>query len=168
MPKIIENLQERLIKETQKQIKELGYSAVTIRSVAKSCEVGIGTVYNYFPSKESMIASYLLDDWKNCILQIEEISKTAANPEVVARCIHTQLLQYSDRHKSIFQDTSARSSFQSSFTNYHSLLRSQLAKPLEKFCDDNFTSEFIAESLLTWSLAGKSFDKIWNIIKNCF
>ena len=34
MPKIIENLENRLIEEARKQIEEAGYSAMTIRSVA--------------------------------------------------------------------------------------------------------------------------------------
>ena len=50
MPKIIENLKARLIAEAKRQIEEAGYGAVTIRSVASSCGVGVGTVYNYFPS----------------------------------------------------------------------------------------------------------------------
>ena len=48
MPKIIENLENRLIREAEKQIAESGYAAMTIRSVAKACGVGVGTVYNYF------------------------------------------------------------------------------------------------------------------------
>lgn len=55
MPKIIENLESRLIEEAKKQIEESGYEAVTIRSVARACGVGVGTVYNYFPSKEVLI-----------------------------------------------------------------------------------------------------------------
>ena len=70
MPRIIENLKDRLIAETQKQIEENGYGALTIRSVAKACGVGIGTVYNYFQSKEELIAKHLLDDWKQCIAAI--------------------------------------------------------------------------------------------------
>ncbi len=50
MPKIIENLQSKLIEEAKKQIEEAGYGAMTIRSVAKACGVGVGTVYNYFSS----------------------------------------------------------------------------------------------------------------------
>ena len=45
MPKIIENLEDRLIQEARRQIAESGYGATTIRSVAKGCGVGVGTVY---------------------------------------------------------------------------------------------------------------------------
>ena len=55
MPKIIENLPERLAEEARRQIEESGFSAMTIRSVAAGCGVGVGTVYNYFPSKEAFI-----------------------------------------------------------------------------------------------------------------
>ena len=61
MPKIIQNLENRLIAEAKLQVQTLGYGAVTIRSIAKSCGVGVGTVYNYFPSKEALVATYLLE-----------------------------------------------------------------------------------------------------------
>ena len=41
MPKIIENLESRLLAEAERQIREDGYSAMTIRSVAKACGVGV-------------------------------------------------------------------------------------------------------------------------------
>ena len=60
MPKIIPGLRERLIKEAEQQLVTGGYTALTIRSVAKACHVAVGTVYNYFPSKEEFVASALL------------------------------------------------------------------------------------------------------------
>jgi len=63
MPKIIENLQQKLIEEARKQAEAGGYAAVTIRSVAKACGVGVGTVYNYFPSKDALLAAYMLEGW---------------------------------------------------------------------------------------------------------
>ena len=46
MPKIIENLPERLAEEARGQIEESGYAAMTIRSVAKGCGVGVGICRN--------------------------------------------------------------------------------------------------------------------------
>ena len=70
MPKRIENLEHRLIEEAKKQIEKAGYGAMTIRSVAKACGVGVGTVYNDFSSKEALIATHLLEDWKQCVTAI--------------------------------------------------------------------------------------------------
>ena len=64
MPKIIENLREKLVCEAKRQVEELGYANLTIRSVAAVCGVGVGTVYNYFSSKDSLVAAFLLEDWQ--------------------------------------------------------------------------------------------------------
>ena len=56
MPKIIENVREMLLHEARRQAEAYGYSSVTVRSVAKECGIGTGTVYNYFPSKDMLSA----------------------------------------------------------------------------------------------------------------
>lgn len=168
MPKIIENLENKLIQEAKRQIEEAGYSAMTIRSVAKGCGVGVGTVYNYFPSKDALLATWLLQDWKECIAAIHGVSTCSDTPTPVVRCIHDQLRQFARRHQAIFQDESAAVSFAGSFGRYHSLLRQQLAEPLERFCGDGFAAEFIAEALLTWTMAGKEFDELYGMIKKLF
>ena len=168
MPKIIKDLENKLIAEAQKQIEEAGYGNMTIRSIAKACGVGVGTVYNYFPSKEALIATYLLADWKNCIAAIQAVSIYSDTPRPVILCMYDQLGSFAGRHTAIFRDEAAAAGFTGSFSQYHDLLRSQLASPLRKFCSDDFSALFIAESLLTWSMAGKSFDEIYEILKKLF
>jgi len=168
MPKIIENLEKRLIEEAGNQITQSGYCALTIRSVAKAVGVGVGTVYNYFPSKEALVAHYLLTDWKQCICRIHTVSDVSASPEPVLRAIHDQLMQFYERHQAIFCDRAAAAGFAGSFSHYHGMLRSQLAAPLSKFCEDGFASEFIAEALLTWTMAGTKYDEIYGMIKKLF
>ncbi len=168
MPKIIENLKDRLIAEAEKQIEESGYGAVTIRSIAKGCGVGVGTVYNYFPSKDALIATHLLEDWQGCLEAIQATTDRSEAPRPAVQCIYDQLVGFACRHQAIFRDEAAVAGFSGSFSQYHSRLRAQLAAPLRKFCDDDFAAQFVAESLLTWTMAGKSFEEIYDILKKLF
>ena len=168
MPKIIENLESRLIEEAKKQIEESGYGAMTIRSIAKACGVGVGTVYNYFSSKEELIATRLLDDWNQCIVAIQAVSTYSESPRPVALCIYDQLVSFSCRHTAIFRDEAAAASFSGSFGRYHRILRAQLSQPLRKFCKSDFSADFVAEALLTWTMAGKSFDEIYGMMEKLF
>lgn len=168
MPKLIKDLERKLIEEAKKQLQESGYGAMTIRSVAKSCGVGVGTVYNYFASKEELLATYLLSDWNQCVTAINAVSTYSDSPAAVLRCMYDQLTGYADRHQTIFRDESAAASFSRSFNRYHTLLRDQMASPLKKFCSGDFAAEFIAEALLTWTMAGKSFDEIYGILNKLF
>lgn len=168
MPKIIENLEAHLIAEARKQIEQNGYTSVTIRSIAKGCGVGVGTVYNYFPSKEVLIATHMLEDWKNCVRTIAATAVCAETPRPVVMCIYDQLTEFISRHEAIFRDEAAIAGFAGSFSQYHGLLREQLAQPLRRFCSNDFTAQFIAESLLIWTVAGKNFDEIYSIIDKLF
>ena len=168
MPKIIENLESRLLEEARRQAQELGYSGMTIRSVAKACGVGVGTVYNYFPSKDDLLATYMLADWKVCMETIETVSRTSGGPEAVVECISSQLCAFDRAHAYVFRDQGAAANFSSAFARYHGLLRQQLAKPLETFCDGTFAPEFIAEALLTWTMAGKDWQEIYAMVAHLF
>lgn len=168
MPKIIEDLEGQLIAEAKKQLEQNGYSAVTIRSIAKGCGVGVGTVYNYFPSKGSLIATHLLEDWRGCVRAIEHTASCSEVPRPVVLCIYEQLRGFAGRHEAIFRDEAAAADFAGSFSRYHGTLRDQLAQPLCRFCGDEFSALFIAESLLTWTMAGRSFDEIYGVIDKIF
>ena len=168
MPKKIENLETLLAEEAMRQIRENGYSAVTIRSIARAVGVGVGTVYNYFPSKDALLANYMLSDWKRCIALIEAAGERSASVEPVVHCMYDQLCGFALRHASVIHDKGASSVFAGSFSQYHGLLRSQLAQPLRKYCHSEFAPEFIAEALLTWTMAGKEFAEIYGMIEKLF
>ena len=168
MPKIIENLESRILAEARKQIESSGYGTLTIRSVAKECGVGIGTVYNYFPSKDALVASYMLQDWKSCLEVITRVSRETDSPECIVRCMFDQLKLYTVRHQALFLDDTAAAVFAESFSRYHTMLRRQLAEPLLKYCGSEFAGEFVAEALLTWTMAGIEFDELYGMIRKLF
>lgn len=168
MPKIIRDLESRLIEEARKQIEASGYSAMTVRSVANACGVGVGTVYNYFPSKDALLATYMLQDWECCMTAIHAVSRYSDGPKPVARCMFDQLLAYAELHQAILRDEAAGAAFAGSFSRYHAVLREQLALPLRKFCRSDFAAEFIAECLLTWTMAGTDFDTLYEMVEKLF
>lgn len=166
MPKIIENLPQKLSEEARRQILESGYSTLTIRSVAKGCGVGVGTVYNYYASKEELVAALMLEDWRECMAAILECGKTAQGREPVLWAIYENLNLFLQKHEKIFKDEAATAGFSGGVSKYHALLRSQLAAPLKPFCRDDFAAEFIAEAMLTWTVAGKEFEDLNGILQN--
>ena len=164
MPKIIENLPQKLMAEARRQVRENGYAALTIRSVAKGCGVGVGTVYNYFDSKDALTAAFMLEDWKNCVHRIDDCAAASEVPEPVLRSIYDELQNFYHLHEAVFHDEAAAASFAGSFSRYHALLRSQLAAPVRRFCRDDFTAEFIAEAMLVWTVAGTPFPQLHSLV----
>ena len=174
MPKIIENIREKLLEEAKRQVSEFGYSAMTIRSVASACGVGTGTVYNYFPSKDMLVASFMLEDWMLCIQAIEQGSTAAEDERAALYCMYQELLKYKEKYTNLFEDENAEASYMASSMQRHHLLCEQLAEPLKMWTakqtkvDASFLAEFIAENMLTLSMAGKDFDKIASVLLQLF
>ena len=63
MPKRIENLRETILTTARAQLLETGYQDFAMREAAHRCGVAVGTLYNYFPSKDALAAAVMLEDW---------------------------------------------------------------------------------------------------------
>ena len=166
MPKIIENVREQLLVEAKRQIAQNGYGKTTIRSVASACGLGVGTVYNYFKSKDVLIASFMLEDWQDCLLRMKQ--KNANDTEEFLQNIYLSLREFVEDHAALFRDEDAAKVFATVLTERHKMLRDQLANALMPICDcanHTFLAQFIAESLLTWTMAEKTFEEIYSVIK---
>lgn len=168
MPKIIPNIREQLLDEAKKQIAEQGYGKTTIRSVANACNLGVGTVYNYFKSKDMLVATFMAEDWKQCFTRAKNHSSD--NPKIVLQNIYNALIDFMSRYQPLFHDKDAEKVFAACFTEKHKQLRDQLVELIIPICkqssasDKRFLAEFLAESLLTWTVAGTSFDKQYAIV----
>lgn len=154
MPKIVENVKERIILETRKQIKEVGYSKVTIRSIAKACGIGVGTIYNYFESKDVIIANFMVDDWILCVNEIKE--KISSGSDSIKSC-YSGLEEYIKHHQYLFSNSDAYKNYKNISSKWHLMLRNQIAEFINL---DSFLSEFIAESIITWCVQGRNYAEL--------
>ena len=119
MPKIIENVRGMLLEEAQKQITSNGYESVTIRSIARECGLGLGTFYNYFKSKDMLIATLLLEDWKRRMKKIKEEHENESDPMVLVRALYDEVSDFIQVHKNIFTAPSAIKAFGTTGPGYH-------------------------------------------------
>lgn len=54
---------EEILKTSRELIRQQGWSAVSIRSVAAACGVSVGSIYNYFDSKVALIGAAVESVW---------------------------------------------------------------------------------------------------------
>ncbi len=172
MPKVIENLREKLLAEAKKQIIEHGYACTTVRSVADACGVGVGTVYNYFQSKDMLIAGFVSEDWK---AQLSTISSLPSDePEALLRGIFESLKDFARNNKELFSDADAAKVISIGFASRHKKLRDILAEFILPACrdagfaDSRFASEFISEAIISWAMEDADFDTVYGVIGNLF
>ena len=174
MPKIIENIRERLLAEAKRQVSEEGYSSMTIRSVATACGVGVGTVYNYFPSKDMLVASFMLEDWLLCVERIKEGTEHATNEKEALYCMYQNLLKYKEKYDNLFKDENAEASYVASSMQRHHMLREQLAETIKIWTckqdkvNPDFLAAFVAENMLALSMEGVDFNTIASVLLQLF
>lgn len=109
MPKILENAREKVIAEARRQLVKNGYAGMTIRSVAGACGLGVGTVYNYFESKDMLIASLMLEDWQRALSSMR--CGSDGEPMAVVRNVYAAIRDFSELYSKLFADGSASAAY---------------------------------------------------------
>ena len=54
---------EEILKTSRELIRQQGWSAINIRSVAAACGVSVGSIYNYFDSKAALVSDTVESVW---------------------------------------------------------------------------------------------------------
>lgn len=64
MPKIINNLREKLMVKGREILIFKGYNSLNIRDLVKECDIAIGTFYNYYKNKDEIVNAIIKADWE--------------------------------------------------------------------------------------------------------
>ena len=169
MPKIIENLREQLLAEAEKQVTQQGYTNTTMRSVASACGVGVGTVYNYFESKEMLIATFVFEHWKKYLCYMETLPTDDAKLRLGG--IYDSLQRFAREHERLFSDSDAAKLVAMGAPKRHQLLRDQIAHLVLPLCRGDqidhpeFAAKVIAESLICWSMENADFEMLYPLLE---
>ncbi len=65
---------EEILESSRQLIRDRGWSAVSIRSVATACGVSVGSIYNYFDSKAELVGATVESVWREIFHRSEDES----------------------------------------------------------------------------------------------
>lgn len=94
MPKQLKNIRENILQEAKAQLLRDGMDALTMRSVANACQIAVGTLYNYFSSKDMLIAAAMLEDWLVSLQSMRDKADAAESVEEGLRCIYDEIIRF--------------------------------------------------------------------------
>ena len=155
---------EKILKESRDLVAEEGLDALSIRKLAKKCDLAVGTIYNYFSSKDDLMISTIESVWED-ICRIEHYDQDADDFLKYLSDIFTHLGLVIEKYPNFFTIHSL--SFQSqsigktkdSMATYIEKLRENLIYILDRdpnikkdAFDDDFTKDDLVEFIISTSL----------------
>lgn len=167
MPKQIEDLDGKILESCRRLLPKYGYAGLTIRKVASDCGIAVGTVYNYYASKELLIASVILKDWLGISAEMERVLPSVASADEGCCTIFDGIRRFIALYTGIWTEYSNGEKHTPSMilnTERHSMLIDQLSAMTgvlyERFGDiENETERtqvllprFLAETILRGAL----------------
>ena len=168
MPKIIPNIREQLLEETRKQIEEKGYANTTMRSVSGACGFAVGTTYNYFESKEKLVATFVFEDLQQHFDYMEQLPKES--PEALFGGIYKSLKEFMEKHSKLFADPDAAKAMRPDFETRRKVFRDKIGDMILPLCEsrmvDNsvIVARFIAESLIGIAMDDVDFEIAYSLV----
>jgi AcrR family transcriptional regulator len=152
MPKRIENLQESILQQAKGLLLERGYEALTMREVAAGCGIAVGTLYNYFPSKEALAGGVMLEDWHAVLARVKAGCAAAPGLTQGLTALYEGVMRFSARYEGIWEGYGFVGGHGLDFTRRHRLLVRQLADCLaplmEKLAAPPQADVFLVENIM--------------------
>lgn len=127
MPKIIDGIKENIFTTAKTILFEEGYTALTLRTVAKRCAISVGTIYNYFPNKLMLVASIMAEDWHTVLETTDGKILAARGIDDGLFAIYEGICSFCTTYEPIWNQYNAMGATQGMIGGRHSLLRGQIA-----------------------------------------
>lgn len=100
MPKILDAPREHIMEASKQELARDGVAGFNIRDVAKGSGVAIGTIYNYYGNKTSLIASTIRDNWRllkeECEAKVDSGDRVELTYDAIKKFFDANLTYFKD------------------------------------------------------------------------
>ncbi len=130
MPKIIEDVENRILRSARQRLLGGDLSSFSARGIAEDCGIAVGTIYNYYRDKESLLAAIMAQDWQAAFEKAGQQIAAAPGPEAGVLCLYEGLRSFSQVYEAIWSSYPTGEGFGSLYRTRHKLLLSQIKEQL--------------------------------------
>lgn len=161
MPKIIAEINDKIMACAKRKMLENGNDNFSLRMIAKECGIAVGTIYNYFESKEMLIAKIHLEDWKKSMSQMDKKFDSISSLKEGIMIIYYTILDYCNIYGNYWNHSQYEASL---IKSRHYLVQSQIVEKIDylfnlfQCYEDKDMSVLLAEMILI-SVTTKNISK---------
>lgn len=143
----------------------------TIREVATDCHTAVGTVYNYFPSKEALITAVMLEDWQACCADMEADARGQQTALAALEAITVVLRRFTARYAPTWRHYASAKGSVGELGLRHRQVIEAISGPvghaLDRFgaCFDENLPEVLSELVLLASRSDDGFRRIEPVLE---
>ena len=102
MPKIIPGLREQILDTARTILLEEDDRLFSMRIIAERCGIASGTIYNYFPGKDAMLAAILMNDWSEVLDRMKDCAVSAGSFTEGMRGLYEAMTDFIGRYREIW------------------------------------------------------------------
>ena len=171
MPKIIPELRTLLIQTARENLLESESHDINIRKLARECGTAVGTVYNYFSSKEALIAEAMMSDWLECNRNMKDDASIEDQPLNAIHATVTALRKFTSKYKPMWKQYVNERKSVLNLENRHSQIIAEISDALNEtlvrfdLLYDRYLPEIIAELILMASRTENGFERIAPVLE---
>ena len=130
MPKIIEDVENRILCAARQRLLGGDLSSFSARGIAEDCGIAVGTIYNYYKDKESLMAAVMAQDWQAELAKAGEAVAAAPSVQAGVLCLYEAMRAFSRAYESVWAAYPTGEGFGSLYRARHKLLLSQIEEQL--------------------------------------
>ena len=110
-----------------------------------------------------LIATFVYEDWKK---YLSDMGRLPCNePRVLLKGIYESLKSFASEYEKLFSDLDAVKLVSVGSSARHKMLREQIAGFVRPVCESDFSAQFVAESLICWSMENADFENVYRLLK---
>ena len=132
MPKIIPGLRSRILASARLQMKETGFSGLSLRNVAKQCNIAVGTTYNYFNSKADLAMNVMQEDWNTAMKEAGADTKSCQSPEEAVTAVYKAISSFTSDYSFLMHQKEAQNEYSELIARNHTRLVNDISDVLEQ------------------------------------